>query len=68
MDKAAKLKHSKPFKDSFWSEFEEVDNLVSKMLEEIQSELQLQRFNKTKYKSNNGYLSQPEEINKWNSK
>ena len=52
MDKAAKLKHSKPFKDSFWSEFEEVDNLVSKMLEEIQSELQLERFNITKYKSN----------------
>ena len=52
MDKSARLKHSKPFKVSLWSEFEEVDNLVSKLLEEIQSELQLQRFNKTKYKSN----------------
>ncbi len=52
MDKSAKLKHSKPFKDSLWSEFEEVDNLVSKLLEDIQSELQLERFNKTKYKSN----------------
>jgi len=52
MDKSAKLKHSKPFKDSLWSEFEEVDSLVSKVLEEIQSKLQLERFNKTKYKSN----------------
>ncbi len=52
MDKASKLKHSKPFKDSLWSEFEEIDNLVSKLLEEIQSELHLKRFNKTKYKSN----------------
>ena len=52
MDKAARLKHSKPFKDSLWSEFEEVDNLVSKLLEDIQTELNLERFNKNKYKSN----------------
>ena len=52
MDKAAKLKHSKPFKDTLWSEFEEVDNLVSKLLEEIQAELNLERFSETKYKSN----------------
>ena len=52
IDKASKLKHSKPFKDCLWSEFEEVDNLVSNLLEKIQSELHLERFNKTKYKSN----------------
>ena len=52
MNKTKKLKYSKPFKDSLWSEFEEVDNLVSKLLEEIQAELNLERFNKSKYKSN----------------
>ena len=52
MDKAAELKHSKPLKDSLWSEFEEVDNLVSVVLEEIRSALKVERFNKTKYKSN----------------
>ena len=52
MDKSAKLKYSKPFKDSLWSEFEEVDNLVSKLLEEIQAELNLERFSETKYKNN----------------
>ena len=53
MDKAAELKHSKPLKDSLWSEFEEVDNLVSIVLEEIRSALKLERFNKTEYKSTN---------------
>ena len=52
MNKTKKLKYSKPFKDSLWSEFEEVDNLVSKLLEDIQVELNLERFNKSKYKSN----------------
>ena len=52
MDKAAKLKHSKPFKNTLWSEFEEVDNLTSKLLEDIQAEFNLERFNKNKYKSN----------------
>ena len=52
MDKSAKLKHSKPLKDSLWSEFEEVDILVSKVLKEIRSALKLERFNKTKYKRN----------------
>ena len=52
MDKAAELKHSKPLKDSLWSEFEEVDNLVSVVLKEIKPSLKLERFNKTKYKSN----------------
>ena len=52
MDKAAELKHSKPLKDSLWSEFEEVDNLVSVVLKEIRSSLKVERFNKTKYKSN----------------
>ena len=52
MNKTKKLKHSKPFKDTLWSEFEEVDSLVSKLLEIIQSELHLERLNKTKYKSN----------------
>ena len=52
MDKAAELKHSKPLKDSLWSEFEEVDNLVSVVLKEIKSALKVERFNKTKYKSN----------------
>jgi hypothetical protein len=52
MDKAAELKHSKPLKDSLWSDFEEVDNLVSVVLKEIKSALKVERFNKTKYKSN----------------
>ena len=52
MDKAVELKHSKPLKDSLWSEFEEVDNLVSVVLKEIKSALKVERFNKTKYKSN----------------
>ncbi|SVD63864.1 uncharacterized protein METZ01_LOCUS416718, partial [marine metagenome] len=39
MDKSARLKHSKPLKDSLWSEFEEVDNLVSVVLKEIKSAL-----------------------------
>ena len=52
MDKAAELKHSKPLKDSLWSEFEEVDNLVSVVLKEIRSALKVERFNKAKYKSN----------------
>jgi len=52
MDKSARLKHSKPLKDSLWSEFEEVDNLVSAVLKEIKSALKVERFNKTKYKSN----------------
>ena len=52
MDKAAELKHSKPLKDSLWSEFEEVDNLVSVVLKEIKPSLKVERFNKTKYKSN----------------
>ena len=52
MDKAAELKHSKPLKDSLWSDFEEVDNLVSVVLKEIKPSLKVERFNKTKYKSN----------------
>ena len=56
MDKASKLKHSKPFKDSLWSEFEEVDNLVSEVLEEIRSALKLERFNKTKYKREENFI------------
>ena len=52
MDKAAELKHSKPLKDSLWSDFEEVDNLVAVVLEEIRSSLKVERFNKDKYKSN----------------
>ena len=52
MDKSSRLKHSKPLKDSLWSEFEEVDNLVSAVLKEIKPSLKLERFNKTKYKSN----------------
>ena len=52
MDKSARLKHSKPLKDSLWSEFKEVDNLVSVVLKEIKSALKVERFNKTKYKSN----------------
>ena len=41
MDKAAELKHSKPLKDSLWSEFEEVDNLISGVLKEIKSALKI---------------------------
>ena len=52
MDKSSRLKHSKPLKDSLWSEFEEVDNLVSVVLKEIKPSLKLERFNKTKNKSN----------------
>jgi len=52
MDKSAELKHSKPLKDSLWSGFEEVDNLVSVVLEVVRPSLKVERFNKTKYKSN----------------
>jgi len=56
VDKSKALNKSKPINDSLWSEFKEVDNLVNHIVDEIKSNLKLQRFNKSKYRSNTKVL------------
>ena len=56
VNKGKKLNNSKSYIDALWSEAEEVDNLVSTIVEKVKSHLGLQRFSHSKYSTNTKVL------------